>query len=58
MKTRWPGIEPYQMLYVLAVPAEFPEKSKEILRECAFKARLTDQKKTSTLQFTTERKQY
>ncbi|RIA97896.1 hypothetical protein C1645_813429 [Glomus cerebriforme] len=32
--TRWPGIEyNYQVLFVLAVPAEFPENSKVTLRE-------------------------
>jgi hypothetical protein len=54
--TRWPGIEPYQIFYVLAVPAEFSETSKEILRECVYKANMIANKKSNKLQFTTERK--
>jgi hypothetical protein len=57
--TRWPGIEWWhQVLIVLAVPAEFPENSKIILRECAYDANLISSKKTHKLQFTTEREQY
>lgn len=58
MTTRWPGIEWYQVLLVLAVPAEFPEKSKSILRKCAYDANLISNLRTYKLQFTTERKQY
>ncbi|RGB33603.1 hypothetical protein C1646_815930 [Rhizophagus diaphanus] len=36
------------------VPAEFPERSKKILRECAYDANLISNKKTYKLQFTTE----
>ena len=57
MKTRWSGIEMYQVLFVLAVPAEFSDKSKAILRECAFDAKLINKKNSYKLQFTTERKQ-
>ncbi|GES81280.1 hypothetical protein GLOIN_2v1470314 [Rhizophagus clarus] len=54
VKTRWPGIEWHQVLFVLAVPAEFPENSKRILRECVYKADLISYEKTYKLQFTTE----
>ena len=56
MTTRWSGIEPYQIFYVFAVPAEFSETSKEILRECAYKAKLITIKDSNKLEFTTERK--
>jgi hypothetical protein len=56
VEIRWPGIEQYQMLFILAVPAEFSEKSKEVLRECAHNAKLITRKKSYKLQFTTERK--
>ncbi|EXX67980.1 uncharacterized protein OCT59_029993 [Rhizophagus irregularis] len=52
--TRWPGIEWHQVLLVLAVPAEFPEKSKSILRKCAYDANLISNLRTYKLQFTTE----
>ncbi|GBB86778.1 hypothetical protein RclHR1_01320013 [Rhizophagus clarus] len=54
LATRWPGIEWHQVLLVLAVPAEFPEKSKAILRKCAYDADLITNLKTNKLQFTTE----
>ncbi|PKC56291.1 hypothetical protein RhiirA1_501290 [Rhizophagus irregularis] len=54
VSTRWPGIEWHQVLFVMAVPAEFPEISKKILRECAYDANLISNKKTYKLQFTTE----
>jgi hypothetical protein len=46
------------VLFILAVPAEFPEKSKAILRKCAYDANLIKNLKTDKLQFTTERKKY
>lgn len=59
MTIRWPGIDfLHQVLIVLSVPAEFSEKSKGIMRECAYKAQLTNNIKSTKLQFTTERKNY
>ncbi|CAB4408728.1 unnamed protein product [Rhizophagus irregularis] len=54
IKTRWSGIELHQILFVLAVPAGFPENSKAILRKCAYDANLISNLKTGKLQFTTE----
>ncbi|RIA97895.1 hypothetical protein C1645_210153 [Glomus cerebriforme] len=55
LTTRWPGIDHmYQVLFVLAVPAEFPESSKSILRQCAYDAKLINKLNTYKLQFTTE----
>ncbi|GES81278.1 hypothetical protein GLOIN_2v1762619 [Rhizophagus clarus] len=54
LTTRWPGIEWNSVLFILAVPADFPEKSKAILRKCAFDAELITKIKTHKLQFTTE----
>ena len=40
---------------ILSVPAEYSEKEKAIMRECAYGAELIGDKKTEFLQFTTER---
>jgi len=40
---------------VITVPAIFPEKSKAIMRNCAFKAGLIKEEDSANLQFTTER---
>ncbi|RIA97898.1 hypothetical protein C1645_751086 [Glomus cerebriforme] len=53
--TRWPGIDfMTQVLLIISVPAEFSEKSKGIMRECVYKANLTNSIGSSKLQFTTE----
>jgi hypothetical protein len=41
VETRWPKIDYFKnILLVIAVPAEFSEKSKAIMRRCAFNAEL------------------
>ncbi|RIA90488.1 hypothetical protein C1645_876068 [Glomus cerebriforme] len=53
--TCWPTIDYFKnVLLVITVPAEFSEKSKEILRMCAFNAGLIKEKYSIYLQFTTE----
>uniref|UniRef100_U9TDM9 Hsp70 family protein n=1 Tax=Rhizophagus irregularis (strain DAOM 181602 / DAOM 197198 / MUCL 43194) TaxID=747089 RepID=U9TDM9_RHIID len=53
----WPGIDFLEnVLLVLTVPAEYSDKSKATLRECAFDANLIGSKFSEKLQFTTERK--
>ena len=55
--TRWPKIDFFEnVLLVLTVPAEFSEKSKAIMRVCAFNAGLIKEKYSTNLKFTTERK--
>ena len=44
------------VLLVITVPAEFSEKSKAIMRTCAFNAGLIKETLSINLQFTTERK--
>jgi hypothetical protein len=44
------------VLLVLTVPAEYTPKEKAIMRECAFKAGLINDKDSKRLEFTTERK--
>lgn len=44
-----------EVLFVLTVPAEYSEKEKAIMRDCAYKAGLINVKSTDLLQFTTER---
>ena len=44
------------ILLVITIPAEFSEKSKAIMRICAFNAGLIKEKFSTNLQFTTERK--
>ncbi|PKK64400.1 actin-like ATPase domain-containing protein [Rhizophagus irregularis] len=43
-----------EVLFVLTVPAEYSEKEKAIMRDCAYKAGLINVKSTDLLQFTTE----
>ncbi|CAG8440637.1 uncharacterized protein OCT59_009847 [Rhizophagus irregularis] len=51
----WPGIDFLEnVLLVLTVPAEYSDKSKATLRECAFDANLIGSKFSEKLQFTTE----
>lgn len=55
VKTNWPNINFFKnVLLVLTVPAVYPENSKEIMRECAYKAGLIVDKFSTNLQFTTE----
>ncbi|CAG8699662.1 9076_t:CDS:2 [Rhizophagus irregularis] len=55
VKTNWPNINFFEnVLLVLTVPAVYPENSKEIMRECAYKAGLLVDKFSANLQFTTE----
>ncbi|CAI2175027.1 5910_t:CDS:2 [Funneliformis geosporum] len=52
---RWTGINfTEHVLLVLTVPAEYTEKDKAIMRECAFNAKLIGDKCSQKLQFTTE----
>ncbi|PKY19004.1 hypothetical protein RhiirB3_468915, partial [Rhizophagus irregularis] len=51
----WHGINFFEnVLIIITVPAEYLEKDKEIMRECAYKARLIKEKESKNLQFTTE----
>ncbi|CAG8690790.1 3535_t:CDS:2, partial [Acaulospora colombiana] len=51
----WPGLDHFNhVLLVLTVPAEYSEKSKGILRECAFNAGLIGNVNSEKLQFSTE----
>ena len=55
--TRWPTINYFEnVLLVITIPAEFPEKSKAIMRICAHNAGLIKEERSKNLQFTTERK--
>ncbi|CAG8608574.1 2691_t:CDS:2 [Funneliformis caledonium] len=52
---RWTGINfTENVLLVFTVPAEYTEKDKAIMRECAFNAKLIGDKSSQKLQFTTE----
>ncbi|GES97268.1 hypothetical protein GLOIN_2v1838167 [Rhizophagus clarus] len=51
----WPGIDFVEnVLLVLTIPAEYSENDKAIMRECAYKADLINNKFSEKLQFTTE----
>ncbi|RIA82246.1 hypothetical protein C1645_881134 [Glomus cerebriforme] len=53
--THWPGIKFLEnVLIIIAVPAEYSEKDKGIMRECAFNAGLIKENYSEKLQFTTE----
>ncbi|RIA79986.1 hypothetical protein C1645_882415 [Glomus cerebriforme] len=53
--THWPGIEFLEnILIVIAVPAEYSEKDKGIMRECAYNAGFIKEKHSEKLQFTVE----
>ncbi|RGB23935.1 hypothetical protein C1646_773786 [Rhizophagus diaphanus] len=55
LKPSWADVDLFKnVLLVLSVPAEYSEKEKAIMRECAYEAKLIDDKKTEFLQFTTE----
>ncbi|PKC17262.1 actin-like ATPase domain-containing protein [Rhizophagus irregularis] len=52
---KWNGIDfTENVLFVLTVPAEFSEKDKNIMRNCAHKAKLIKNKSSRKLEFTTE----
>ncbi|CAG8579865.1 14374_t:CDS:2 [Funneliformis caledonium] len=52
---RWPKIDFFEhVLLVLTVPAEFSEKTRAIMRMCAYDAGLTKDECSKNLQFTTE----
>ncbi|RIA82734.1 hypothetical protein C1645_880890 [Glomus cerebriforme] len=51
----WPGINFFRnVLLVLTVPAEYPENTKDIMRECLYNAGLLEDKFSTNLQFITE----
>ncbi|CAG8579921.1 14377_t:CDS:2 [Funneliformis caledonium] len=53
--TRWSNVDYFEnVLLVLSVPAEFSEKSKAIMRICAYNASLIKEECSKNLQFTTE----
>ncbi|CAG8562945.1 7176_t:CDS:2 [Rhizophagus irregularis] len=55
IKSAWHGIDFFENVFVIiTVPAEYLEKDKEIMRECAYKAGLIKEKESKNLQFTTE----
>ncbi|CAB5126810.1 actin-like ATPase domain-containing protein [Rhizophagus irregularis] len=55
VEIRWPKLNYFEhVLLVITVPAEFSEKSKAIMRKCAFNAELIDKEDSVNLQFTTE----
>ncbi|PKY15175.1 hypothetical protein RhiirB3_511549 [Rhizophagus irregularis] len=52
---KWSGIVfTENVLFILTVPAEFSEKDKNIMRNCAYKAELIEKKNSRMLEFTTE----
>jgi len=56
---RWPGVQfPQNIRFVVTVPTEWDPKSTDTMRECIFKAGLTDSKWSRNLEFTSERKFY
>ncbi|GBC10509.1 hypothetical protein RclHR1_00970010 [Rhizophagus clarus] len=55
VETRWASIDFHKnVLFVLTVPAEYSDKEKAIMRECAFNAGLIEEKYSVRLQFTAE----
>ncbi len=56
---RWQKLNYFEnVLLVITVPAEFSEKSKVIMRNCAFDAELMDKVDSINVQFITERKNF
>jgi hypothetical protein len=56
LKSSWEDVDLYKnVLLILSVPAEYSEKEKAIMRECAYLAKLIEDQDTEFLQFTTER---
>jgi hypothetical protein len=54
---RWPRVDYFKnTLLVITVPAEFSEKSKIIMRTCAYNASLIKEEYSTNLQIITERK--
>ncbi|RIA83506.1 hypothetical protein C1645_786177 [Glomus cerebriforme] len=54
LKTRCNGVPLSQLLFVLSVPAEWPPNTRNILRNCVYKAELLDESNQHKLEFTTE----
>ncbi|CAB5381343.1 unnamed protein product [Rhizophagus irregularis] len=55
IESHWEDLNIFEeVLFVLTVPAEYSEKEKAIMRDCAYKAGLINVKSTDLLQFTTE----
>ncbi|RIA82051.1 hypothetical protein C1645_835952 [Glomus cerebriforme] len=55
VSTAWSGIDFFEkVLIVITVPAEYSEKDKGIMRECAYNAGLIKERHSEKLQFTTE----
>ncbi|RIA89188.1 hypothetical protein C1645_825213 [Glomus cerebriforme] len=53
--TRWPGINFHRnVLIVLTVPADFSERAKATMRDCAWRAGLLQSANSPNLEFTTE----
>lgn len=56
IESHWEDLNIFEeVLFVLTVPAEYSEKEKAVMRDCAYKAGLINVKSTDLLQFTTER---
>ncbi|CAB4438817.1 unnamed protein product [Rhizophagus irregularis] len=55
LERRWPAIRfPQQVGFVLTIPAEWPNNTTGIMRECAYKAGLLSTLNSAHLEFTTE----
>ncbi|CAG8495821.1 11568_t:CDS:2 [Dentiscutata heterogama] len=55
INTRWPNVDFFEnVLIVFTIPAEYPEQSKMILRECIYNAKLINHPTSEKLQFSTE----
>ncbi|CAB5355681.1 unnamed protein product [Rhizophagus irregularis] len=55
LERRWPSIRfPQQVGFVLTIPAEWPNNTTGIMRECAYKAGLLNTLNSAHLEFTTE----
>ncbi|KAF0553896.1 actin-like ATPase domain-containing protein [Gigaspora margarita] len=50
----WPGITLKNVRWILTIPVVYSYRSKQIMRECAFKANLTSEIESDKLQFITE----
>jgi len=54
---RWPGCDYHShVLKIMALPAEFDDRKRHIMRTCAFEAGIIDNLNSEGLLFTTERK--
>ncbi|CAI2181652.1 4060_t:CDS:2 [Funneliformis geosporum] len=54
LEKRCGGVPLSQVLFVMSVPAEWPPRTREILRDCAYKAGLLSENNKQNLEFTTE----